>query len=213
MKSPLYASLSGRFASSEKPERSSPTVFKPKSAAGSAGEGLLVVFVVEDIDGEYARLQGEGVPIGQPREFDLPDRYDAVICMFSSIGYVKTLPELERTLRTFRRHMAPNGVLIVEPWFSPEVMKEGSHSVRSAMANGIKVERTGTIAIEGRMTHLRFDYVIEEGDTTRRTSEIHELGLFTIDETLRAFSAAGLAAEHHAPSATNRGLYVARLSP
>ncbi|MEV6556342.1 VOC family protein [Nocardia sp. NPDC051756] len=42
--------------------------FKPESAAGSAGEGLLVVFVVEDIDDQYARLQGEGVPIATPIE-------------------------------------------------------------------------------------------------------------------------------------------------
>ena len=176
-------------------------------------------FVVDgvDLNAEFLRLARLKHPAGRfyevdMREFDLPDRYDAVICMFSSIGYVKTLPELERTLRTFRGHLAPNGVLIVEPWFSPEVMKEGSHSVRSATANGIKVERTGTIAIDGRMTHLTFDYVIEEGGTTRRTSEVHELGLFTRDETLGAFSAAGLTAEHHAPSATNRGLYIARLS-
>ncbi|WP_280245569.1 VOC family protein [Nocardia abscessus] len=42
--------------------------FEPKSAAGSAGEGLLVVFVVDDIDAEYARLQREGVPIVTPIE-------------------------------------------------------------------------------------------------------------------------------------------------
>ncbi|MFC9438145.1 VOC family protein [Nocardia sp. NPDC057030] len=42
--------------------------FKPESAAGSAGEGLLVVFVVEDIDDQYARLQGEGIPIVTPIE-------------------------------------------------------------------------------------------------------------------------------------------------
>lgn len=42
--------------------------FKPASIAGSAGEGLLVVFVVTDIDAEFARLQGEGVPIVTPLE-------------------------------------------------------------------------------------------------------------------------------------------------
>ena len=31
-------------------------------------DGLLVVFVVEDVDHEYARLQGEGVPITTPLE-------------------------------------------------------------------------------------------------------------------------------------------------
>ncbi|MFE3026854.1 VOC family protein [Nocardia tengchongensis] len=42
--------------------------FKPDRIAGSAGQGLLVVFVVDDIDAEYARVQGEGVPIVTPVE-------------------------------------------------------------------------------------------------------------------------------------------------
>ena len=41
--------------------------FKPASAAGDA-DGLLVAFVVEDIDAEYARVQAEGVPITTPIE-------------------------------------------------------------------------------------------------------------------------------------------------
>ncbi|MEU7142371.1 VOC family protein [Nocardia sp. NPDC046473] len=48
--------------------RTGSATFKPTSVAGSAGEGLLVVFVVDDIDAEYARLQGEGVPIVTPIE-------------------------------------------------------------------------------------------------------------------------------------------------
>ncbi|WP_458688320.1 VOC family protein [Nocardia tengchongensis] len=42
--------------------------FKPDRIAGNAGQGLLVVFVVDDIDAEYARVQGEGVPIVTPIE-------------------------------------------------------------------------------------------------------------------------------------------------
>jgi uncharacterized glyoxalase superfamily protein PhnB len=41
--------------------------FKPASAAVPVN-GLLVAFVVEDIDGEYARLQEEGVTIVTPIE-------------------------------------------------------------------------------------------------------------------------------------------------
>ncbi len=37
--------------------------FKPRDLAGSAKEGLLVVFVVEGFDAEYERLVEEGVPI------------------------------------------------------------------------------------------------------------------------------------------------------
>jgi len=175
-------------------------------------------FVVDgvDLNREFLRLARLKHPAGRfyegdMREFDLPDRYDAVICMFSSIGYVRTLPELERALRTFRKHVAPGGIVIVEPWFPPEVITPGQHSTRAATANGIRVERVGSIDVEGRMCHLRFDYTIYEGDVVRQTTEIHELGLFTVEETLDAFSAAGLKARHEAPSKLNRGLYIAEL--
>jgi uncharacterized glyoxalase superfamily protein PhnB len=37
--------------------------FKPAQMRGHRADGLLIVFVVDDIDSEYARLQAEGVPI------------------------------------------------------------------------------------------------------------------------------------------------------
>ncbi|MEV0331318.1 VOC family protein [Nocardia sp. NPDC050717] len=37
--------------------------FKPARIAGSAGDGTLVVFTVDDIDTEYERLRAAGVPI------------------------------------------------------------------------------------------------------------------------------------------------------
>ncbi len=42
--------------------------FKPQRIAGSAGEGLLVVLVVDDIDGEYERVRAEGAPVVTPLE-------------------------------------------------------------------------------------------------------------------------------------------------
>src|SRR5690606_9244309 len=42
--------------------------FKPQHAADSAGAGLLVVFVVDDIDDQYQRLVEEGATIVTPIE-------------------------------------------------------------------------------------------------------------------------------------------------
>jgi len=44
------------------------TTFKPESMAGRRADGLLLVFVVDDVDAEYVRLQGEGVAITTPIE-------------------------------------------------------------------------------------------------------------------------------------------------
>lgn len=42
--------------------------FKPARIAGPAGAGLLVVWLVADIDAEYARLRAAGAPIVTPIE-------------------------------------------------------------------------------------------------------------------------------------------------
>ena len=42
------------------------STFKPEALRGRQADGLLIVFVVDDIDGECARLQDEGIPITTP---------------------------------------------------------------------------------------------------------------------------------------------------
>ncbi|WP_063014998.1 VOC family protein [Nocardia kruczakiae] len=42
--------------------------FEPARIAGDAGQGLLVVFTVDDIDTEYERVRAEGVEIVTPIE-------------------------------------------------------------------------------------------------------------------------------------------------
>ena len=42
--------------------------FRPSALAGRSADGLLVVFVVEDVDAEYARLDEEGVAFTTPIE-------------------------------------------------------------------------------------------------------------------------------------------------
>jgi uncharacterized glyoxalase superfamily protein PhnB len=50
--------------------------FKPPALAGHAADGLLVVFVVEDVDAEYSRLLAEGVEVTTPVETeDWGERY------------------------------------------------------------------------------------------------------------------------------------------
>ncbi len=58
-------------------------------------------------------------------DFDLGKQFDAITCLFSSIGYVKTKKRLETAIQNMTRHLLPGGVLIVEPWFTPEQWKPG----------------------------------------------------------------------------------------
>ena len=42
--------------------------FKPASIAGPAGQGMLVAFVVADLDAEFARIAAEGATVVTPPE-------------------------------------------------------------------------------------------------------------------------------------------------
>ncbi len=62
-------------------------------------------------------------------DFDLKRQFDAVTCLFSSIGYVKTKSRLGKAIRNISRHLLPGGVLLIEPWFTPEQWHPGRASM------------------------------------------------------------------------------------
>jgi hypothetical protein len=144
------------------------------------------------------------------RDFELPARYDAILCLFSSIGYVRTLENVRRTFERFRAHLAEGGVVLVEPWFSPEVIQPGRVSVDTAQGEGLAVCRMARMEVEGRLSRLHFHYLLGRAEGIEYMSEVHELGLFTVDEMLAAFEQAGLRAEYDPEGPSGRGLYVAR---
>lgn len=63
--------------------------------------------------------------VGDMRTLDLPERYDVVLCLFSAIGYVRDEEGLRGTIEHLARHLKPEGVLLVDPWFEPGQLTHG----------------------------------------------------------------------------------------
>ena len=94
-----------------------------------------------DLDPAFIRIASGKHPAGRFIEADMTDfqlqrRYDAVLCLFSSIGYVRTLERLGQAFRCFRDHLAAAGVIVVEPWFLPGVLDPSRAVRQTAEANG-----------------------------------------------------------------------------
>jgi SAM-dependent methyltransferase len=142
--------------------------------------------------------------------FDLGRQYDAVLCLFSSIGYLRTIDQVTQAIARFRAHIAPLGIIVVEPWLTPDVIKAGHVSTNVADAPGVHVVRRARTEVDGHMSRFVFDYDITRDGVTRHVSEVHELGLYTVDEMRGAFERNGLMVEHDAKGLIGRGLYVAR---
>jgi SAM-dependent methyltransferase len=176
-------------------------------------------FVVDGLDLEpaFVRIAAQKHPAGQffaadMSDFHLARQYDAVLCLFSSIGYLKTLDRVGRALTCFREHLTPGGMIVVEPWFAPGMLDPERVFQHGGEANGVRVSRVSRTEIEGRLSRLHFEYEITDATGTRRSSEIHELGLFTTAELLRTFQGAGLEVDHDPKGLTDRGLHVARIA-
>ena len=168
-----------------------------------------------DIEPAFVRIAAAKNPTGRfvvadMSDFQLPNRYDALLCLFSSIGYLRTLERVTRALACFRDHLAPGGVALVEPWFPPGVLEANREFTHSGEAQGVKVSRHSRTEIDSRLSRLLFEYEIDDHGVVRRFSEVHELGLFTTEEMVRAFGAAGLHVDHDPEGLTGRGLFIAR---
>ena len=52
--------------------------------------------------------------------FNLGRQFDVVTCLFCSIGYMQTPEDLLHALVNMAGHLADGGVMLVEPWLSPD---------------------------------------------------------------------------------------------
>lgn len=167
-----------------------------------------------DLDAGLLRVARDKHPAGRffaadMSDFSLEGRYDVILCLFSSIAYLVTLERIGRALVCFRRHLAPGGMVLVEPWFPPGGLDASRVSRVAGTHRGMHVTRVSRNEIDGRVSRLHFEYEIEGPNGTRRTSEVHELGLLTPDEMRAAFESAGLTATFDPIGLTGRGLWVA----
>jgi len=167
-----------------------------------------------DLDPEMLAVARERLPDvpfheGDMAVFALGERFDAVVCMFSSIGYVRTEERLSSAIASMARHLEPGGVLVVEPWLSPDVWMDRHVGAVFVDDPELKIARMNVAQREGTVSMFEFEYLVGTPDGIERFAERHELGLFTVEQYLQAFRIAGLEAEHDQEGPMGRGLYIA----
>lgn len=169
-----------------------------------------------DIESGFLEIARERCPTGRffrgdMASFDLGSTYDAVLCLFSSIGYVRTLERLALAARSIRRHVNAGGVAIIEPWMTPDTFQGGALFISTVDREDLKISRVSRSEVRDRVSWLEFQYLVGDPEGIRHLKEIHELGLFTEDEMLDALRNAGFEEVRFDPDGlTGRGLYIAR---
>ena len=172
----------------------------------------------EFLDAARRRNARGQYPVADMREFRLDRLYDTILCLFSSIGYARTRIDLARTLACFREHLTPRGIVVIEPWLTPDAWVSPSTRVDNGVGG-----RGGDVCIV-RMTHstrreegadslsvMNFHYLVGTSHGIDYSHETHELGLFSHLQMELALTEAGFHDVHHdTQGLTGRGLYIAR---
>jgi SAM-dependent methyltransferase len=135
------------------------------------------------------RLDGVAVHDGDMRDFQLGRTFSAVTCLFSSIGYARSAGELNQTLRCLAAHLDPGGVLLLEPWFTPEQWNPGTVHPTSATDGYRHLTRMCHSHQDGMTMHYLLG---DPGAGIRHWTEEHTMTLFTNEQYREAIRQAGL---------------------
>ncbi len=155
-----------------------------------------------DLSGEYLELAQRaaldaGVALStvhaDMREIPFSDRFDAVINMFSSFGYLESEAEDARVLDAVRLALKPGGVALLDllnrDWVIANYETEDSH----ADADGTVYLEHRRLDLETSRNHVAFTVVAPDG--TRREVGGHHIRLYTLREVRGMLDAAGLVYE------------------
>lgn len=158
---------------------------------------------------EVARKRLPGITLhqGDMRTFDLGATYDAIVCMYCSIGYLDDVADLRAALRAMSAHLNPGGVLIIEPWWFPEQFIEGYVAGYAAQEGNRVVTRVSHSTKVGHKTRMDLRYVVGDERGITEFSEVEMLCLWSKDDYLSAFADAGCPATYTPGWPTGRGLF------
>jgi len=142
---------------------------------------------------------------------DLGREFDVVTCLFSSIAYVRTPEGLEGATASLARHVAPGGLLVVEPWITPDAWIPDHVAAVFVDEPELKVARINGGAVpDGDRLVLDMHYLVGTPGGVEHFIERHDVGMFTREQYLDAVGAAGLDVEWDDEGLFGRGLVLGR---
>jgi len=145
---------------------------------------------------------------GDMVDFDLGVSFDVITCLFSAIGYAKTGTRMRQAVQCMADHLLPGGMLIIEPWLSPDQWQPGGLHGLNVVEPDLRITRMNISETRDGLSFVKFHYLVGTAEGIHYFTEEHELGLFSTGSYLDAFESAGLNVTHDPEGLIGRGLFI-----
>jgi len=143
-----------------------------------------------------ARTRLPGIPLREAdmRTLDLGRTFDAVTCLFSSIGYMLDDADMRSAIAHMAAHVAPGGVLIIEGWIRPDEWRDNFRpdSPDVASDDELTVVRVSFSRRQGNITELDMHHLVQNDAGVEYFMEPHRLRLTETADYVSAVTDAGL---------------------
>ena len=186
-------------------------IAKTKQAPGSellsvaCGTGNHLVYLQQDfkitgIDNSKGQLKlaREKLPkqefiLGDMTNFDLGKRrFDVIECMFGSIAYSQTLPQMQSAVKCMAQHLKPGGVLIIDHFFDKNVFQQNYLAADFVDKPDLKLARLWVSDRENDLCIWDLHFLVATPQGVKYFTEEHKLGMFSRQEYIDTIETPGL---------------------
>ncbi len=142
-------------------------------------------------------------------EFALGRRFDVVTCIFGSTSYLLSRESLVKAICAMSEHLVADGILFIEPWLTPEQYWQKNIKLDVSEQPNRKIARMYVGRVDGNLVTNEQHFLIGEPEGVTHFTETHVQALFSRDDYLAGFDAAGLKLSSFDPKGLHGyGLYV-----
>jgi len=167
------------------------------------------------LDQARRRLPADVFVEGDMRTFRLHRTFDAVSCLFSSVGYMSSDRDLNEAVSTMASHLRPGGVFVMDGWVRPDAWTEDAPiSFQTAADEAFTVARMSRSRREVNRTFLDMHHLIGSAQGIDHAVDTHVLTLFDASQYVASLQLAGLIdIESIESPMPGRDRYIARARP
>jgi SAM-dependent methyltransferase len=133
------------------------------------------------------RARGKNLVRAEMGQLDLPKKnFDAAVCLFDSIGYLRTNEAIANALARIRDHLRDDALFILEFWHAPAMLNGYSPArVRRWKIDNADITRTSETTLDRESCLAKVVYTVEErtpDGSCRTFRESHVNRFFSVDE-------------------------------